>query len=214
MRGQADSFGAVARAHGYSVVDLDNDPSLRNLVSFSCCIREWDYAAEYPHPDGVFDIIWASPCCIAYSRLQNLSPCSVAEKEKNAAEADEIVQVVLAIIKYFKPRRWYIENPVGGCRTLDKRGIMNRTTLVTTSYCKYGCDYQKNTGIWTNDCSFRSKCKPACSPSAPCGWINKSKVKQHKRGIIGESKSSRAAVSCCKERAQVPGQLVELCDFI
>tara|TARA_R110001592_G_C12844025_1_gene721177 strand:+ start:67 stop:723 length:657 start_codon:yes stop_codon:yes gene_type:complete len=144
------SFGKVAEEIGYSVLSLD--------LILSADIKEdiltWDYKK---YPKNSFDIIWASPPCTFYSRLQNTW---IGRKRKDGTlvtkewievqrkESDLIMKKTLEIIDYFNPFLWFIENPVS---CLKDREIMKNIPYYTCDYCMY-CDwgYRKRTNIWTN----------------------------------------------------------------
>ena len=63
-------------------------------------------------------------------------------------EANTIVLKTLEIVKYFKPRVWFIENPQSGL--LKKQPFMEGLPYFDIDYCKYGMPYRKRTRLWTN----------------------------------------------------------------
>ena len=87
--------------------------------------------------------------------------------DKEISDAEENVMSTIAILEYFKPRFYFIENPAGG---LQHRAIMLplRKQMNLTSYCAYGCLYKKDTCIWSN-VSFTPPLK-RCSIRSPC-WM-------------------------------------------
>ena len=103
----------MARAAGYFVVDLDDRPSVG--ASITADILEWDYAAAFA--PGDFDAIWFSPPCRFMSQSRLAGAATAAE----LAESDAILQRVLEIIAYFRPHRWWVENPWGGSDTINTR---------------------------------------------------------------------------------------------
>ena len=77
-------------------------------------------------PPGYYDAIWANVPC------ENYSVCrSNARAPRGLALADSLVERTIAIIEWFKPKAYFIENPVGSL--LWARFAWPR--LVTTSYC-------------------------------------------------------------------------------
>ena len=89
------------RRLGYEVTSLDVDPkSHANLV---VDILQWDYQNS-GFPMGYFDVIFASPPCEQYSQARTTV-------HRDLEQAGAIVEKTLEIIRYFKPRKWFLENP-------------------------------------------------------------------------------------------------------
>lgn len=113
-------------------------------------LRQW--TPEYIH---------ASPVCKEFSFVKN------AGKKRNMDLGLSLLHKTLEIIEYVKTinpnLKFTIENPVGLMRKLECMGQYNR---ITTSYCRYGYPYQKNTDIWYGgfdlilrpQCTVRNRC--------------------------------------------------------
>ena len=117
-------------------------------------IMEWDYKQ---YPPGYFHVVWASPCCTCFS---NLKRCNIGRfgitAESIEADISNIGLPMLRrteeIIKYFKPKFYFIENPQTA-RTKDYVAL-NPGDFFDVDYCMYGKPFRKRTRIWTNLKSF------------------------------------------------------------
>ncbi len=104
-------------------------------------ILTWNYQIYAPEH---FDVIWASPPCVEYSILKNNTGMTV-----NLDLADSIVKKTIEIIRYFKPKKWFIENPQTSL--LKSRDFMNSIPFFDVDYCRFtDWGYRKRTRIWTN----------------------------------------------------------------
>lgn len=129
-------------------VDLEFD------ADFKGDIMDFDYKQ---FPKDWFDVIWASPPCTNYSKLQDgwlgrMRKGKVYTKEiqeEEMKEDDKLVQRVFEIIDYFQPEYWFIENPASS--RMKERPMMKDVPNYVVDYCRY-CDwgYKKRTRIWTN----------------------------------------------------------------
>jgi hypothetical protein len=130
-------FGAANVA--YTSVDFDAS-SEPDIVAD---LRTWDYRAALR--PGSVDVVWGSPPCTEYSIARNRS-----KRPRDFKTADAIAKRVMEIIEYLRPARWYVENPATG--HLKRKPFMRRWLAYrqSTSYCKYGFKYRKQTNIWTN----------------------------------------------------------------
>ena len=141
------SVGTVCKDMGWTVVSLD----LKG-ADINCDILQWKYKK---YPVKYFDMIWASPPCVEYSIAKQTGV-------RKIEEANKIVMKTLEIIKYFKPRVWFIENPQTGL--LKKQSFMEGLPYFDIDYCKYGMPYRKRTRLWTNLDTWtpRPLCKKDC----------------------------------------------------
>ncbi len=172
------SIGKVCKKHGFKVYSLDKD--LDDKCPFGSKYKSYkhmkidifDFKYE-KMPVGYFDIITASPVCLWWSNLRNTwigrklkGMTRNLTMEDIKADIDKygkpMVDRVLDIIKHFKPKYWWIENPATGKMRhyLDDKCPHK----YVFSYCKYSdWGYQKNTACWTNIEGFKPlKCKKDC----------------------------------------------------
>ena len=138
-------------------------------------IMEWDYKSAFPV--GHFDAIFAGVPCTEYSRLRD---CCKKSKPPDIEKANKVVLRTLEIIDYFKPKRWFIENPDGG--KLKDQEFMRDLPYYRVSYCMYGYDYRKTTRIWTNAPDF----KPKLCVRGSCGKT----IGRRHLASIGQKKST------------------------
>ncbi len=135
------SIGQAFRSKGWEVVSLDLD--VKTDATIYANILTWDFSV---YPPGLFDVVWASPCCTQYSCAR-----TSAATPRNLVLADSLVQRTLEIIDYFQPRVWFIENPATGL--LKTRPFMEGLPWVDLDYCSYSdWGYRKRTRFWTNIC--------------------------------------------------------------
>ncbi|KAK3268173.1 hypothetical protein CYMTET_23311 [Cymbomonas tetramitiformis] len=82
--------------------------------------------------------------------------------------ADRHVQRARAIIEYYDPAYFFIENPTGDAlRSLHTRAVTKGLPEPRlTTYCKYGTPYMKPTHIWTN--AAPSVPLLQCTHATPC----------------------------------------------
>lgn len=157
------SVGKCCDALGYDVVSVD----LLFSATHKCDIMEFDYK-QYPR--NHFDIIWASPPCTNYSKLQDcwlgrerkgqIYTKEIQEQEMN--NDDKLVLKAIEIIDYFNPELWFIENPAGS--RMKERPFMKTLPFYIVDYCRYSnWGYKKRTRIWTNKKDWDAKtCNRKC----------------------------------------------------
>jgi hypothetical protein len=144
------SVGKCCDALGWETVSVD----LLLPADHKVDIMDFDYKQ---YPKDYFSIVWASPPCTNYSKLQDgwLGRVRKGElytkeiQEKEMKNDDKLVLKTLEIINYFNPELWFIENP-GGSRMKD-RPFMKDLPNYLVDYCMYSeWGYRKRTRIWTN----------------------------------------------------------------
>jgi len=151
-----------------------------------CDIMDFDYKQ---YDKDMFDIVWGSPPCQSYSRLQN----TWKGKKRNGKiftqddidnmmnEADKLVLKTFEIIDYFKPQLWFVENPATG--RLKDRDIMKDKPFYDVSYCMYSdWGYEKKTRIWTNKKDWNNL---ICDKSGACGNMLENKKHKVSVALIG-----------------------------
>ena len=191
------SFSKVAKDLGHNIFTTDiNDFGGIDLV---CDIMNINLKKIPYNPD----IIWISPPCTSFS-VSSIGTYYSNERGKYTPKKAEtylgmaLVQKGIDIIKYFKPKYWYIENPRG---VLRKLGLMKDLPRHTIWYCKYsdpnGNDHRaKPTDIWTNDELWIPR--PVCK--------NGNRDCHHQPAPRG-SKSGTQGMKNAYERSTIPPQL-------
>lgn len=172
------SVGKCCKELGWDVVSVD----MILPADHKCDIMDFNYK-QYKKDD--FDIVWGSPPCTSYSRLQN---CWIGRQrngkvftkediENDMNESDKLVLKTFEIIEYFNPELWFVENPATG--RLKDREIMKDKPFYDVSYCMYSdWGYEKLTRVWTNKKDWNNL---ICDKSGKCGnMINVENHKIHK----------------------------------
>lgn len=157
------SVGKCCDQLGWESVSVD----MIMEADHKCDIMDFDYK-QYDKDE--FDIIWGSPPCTDYSKLQDcwLNRIKKGElytkeiQEKEMGDADKLVLKTLEIINYFNCKWWFMENPHSG--RLKERDIMKGLSFYDVDYCMYSdWGYRKRTRIWTNKEEWEAKlCNKKC----------------------------------------------------
>jgi len=157
------SVGKLCDKLGWSSYSVD----LNSEADFKGDIMDFDYKK---FPKDYFGIVWASPPCTNYSKLQGcwygrMRKGKIYTKEiqeEEMKEDDKLVLRTLEIIDYFKPDYWFIENPATS--KMKDRIFMKDLNNYVVDYCMYSdWGYRKRTRIWTNKKNFEPKlCKKKC----------------------------------------------------
>lgn len=160
------SVGKVCEMLDWNVVSVD----MILPATHKCDIMEFNYKQ---YPKDHFDIVWASPPCTNYSKLQDcwigrMRKGEIYTKEVQDQEMkndDKLVLKALEIIEYFNPHWWFIENPAGS--RMKDRPFMKNLHNYVVDYCMYSdWGYRKRTRIWTNRTDFTPL---ICDGKGTCG---------------------------------------------
>ena len=157
------SVGKCCNQLGWESVSVDMILPADHQVD----IMDFDYKQ---YPKDYFDIVWASPPCTNYSKLQDswlgrmrkgeIYTKEIQEKEMN--EDDKLVLKTFEIIDYFNPEYWFVENPASS--KMKDRIFMKDKPFYLVDYCMYSdWGYRKRTRIWTNKKDWENKlCNKKC----------------------------------------------------
>jgi hypothetical protein len=188
------SVGKIAEKYGWDVISVDIEKKFD--PTHICNITDFN---KKLYPIHHFEMIWASPPCTQFSLAKTVG-------ERDIIGASKLVKCALRIIKYYKPLRWAIENPVGLLRHqrfMDKLQKYRKTV----SYCKYGFLYRKNTDIWSN-ILFSPK---ICKPNFLCAYKKKHGI--HQQSVQGahyvNGIKSQQGTSKLSHRYSIPSKLIE-----
>jgi len=160
------SVGKCCKELGWDTVSVD----MILPADHKCDIMDFDYK-QYPKDE--FDIVWGSPPCTNYSKLQDawlgrmrkgeIYTKEIQEREMNID--DKLVLKTLEIIDYFNPEFWFIENPATS--KMKDRIFMKDKPNYVVDYCMYSdWGYRKRTRIWTNKKEWDNK---LCDGKGTCG---------------------------------------------
>tara|TARA_R110000765_G_scaffold106117_2_gene196441 strand:+ start:5230 stop:5871 length:642 start_codon:yes stop_codon:yes gene_type:complete len=196
------SVGKYCNELGWESISLDFDKKFN--PTHLCDILEWDYKQ---YDKNYFDIIWASPDCTEYSKLQD---CWLGRKKKgviftreamenNMIKSDKLILKTLEIINYFNPELWFIENPQTG--KLKEREIMKDIPFYDVDYCMYSdWGYKKRTRIWTNKQDWNNL---LCNKK--CGNIFNN---VHKINLGGHGCEKTQSGISLKDKYRIPADLI------
>lgn len=149
--------------------------------------------------EGYFDVIWASPPCQKFSvstlgRNWKVMDDTLVPKTPEAEHSIAMVKKTIEIIKYLKPKLYFIENPMGALR---KMYFMKELPRHTLTYCQYGDTRQKKTDIWSNSKAWHPK--QPCKPNDPCHEPAKRGSRTGTQGLKNAVERGVIPPELCKE---------------
>lgn len=166
------SVSNVFKTAGYDVVNLDYDKQFD--ATHVEDILTWDYTK---YPSGYFDVIWASPDCTTWSiatggkyRLKTDIWGLPNEHLDKTVGANNMILRVIEILKYFKPKTWFIENPRGllqhfpPLKTFVEEQNACKTLVYYANYNNWG--FPKPTHIWSNLVLWENETMPEMPESS------------------------------------------------
>ena len=190
------SIGKAAESLAYDVFSSDvND---FDEIDYVVDILNFDVKKVPFKPD----IIWASPPCTYFSvaSIGKHWNKDHTPKSENALLGVEFVKKTIEIIKYLKPKFWYIENPRGKLRKLQ---VVKGLPKTTVWYCQYGDNRAKPTDIWSNNIKSLLNIN-GWQPRPEC--FNGNKNCHHESAPRG-SRTGTQGVKGNYNRSKIPNQL-------
>jgi site-specific DNA-cytosine methylase len=161
--------GDVFQQDKYEVISLDYNPKFK--ATHTDNILTWDYKQ---YPSDYFEVIWASPDCTTWSLAtggkyrtkENIYGHDNQHQEK-ATLGNNMVLRVIEILKYFKCKAWFIENPRGlmihfpPLKDFIEEQKAYNTLVYYANYNDWG--FPKPTHIWSNMPLWEKEKKPFMS---------------------------------------------------
>lgn len=184
------SIGKEAEKLNFNI--FSSDITNYEKIDYVVNVLDFDYLKVPFKPD----IIWASPPCTGFSvaSIGKNWNYDKTPKTETARIGIELVNKTIEIIKHYKPKFFFIENPRG---MLRKMPIMEQFKRHTVTYCQYGDNRMKPTDIWTNSELWvpKNPCKngDSCHISAPRGSTTGT------QGLKGAYERSKIPELLCKE---------------
>ena len=208
------SVGKCCESLGWESVSVDIDSE----ATHKCDIMDFDYKQ---YDKDYFDIIWASPPCTNYSKLQDgfLGRKRKGEiytkeiQEKEMLSDDRFVKRTLEIIEYFNSHYWFIENPATS--RMKDRPYMKDLPNYVVDYCMYSeWGYRKRTRIWTNKEGWEAK---MCDGTGSCGNMidnihssncgNSKRLRRAKHKLQAQGRGDNNSTTL-QDRYRVPEDLI------
>jgi len=183
------------KERGHKTFKVDNNKKLKpdlcvDILELNPLYLDW------------YDVIWASPPCTTFS-VASISTHWTGGKEAYIPKTDECkkgidrVKKTLEIIRYLKPKYWFIENPIGVLRKMD----FMPDHKVTVTYCQYGDSRMKPTDIWNN--AYHWIPRPMCSNGDSCHEKAPRGSKTGTQGLKDNYERSKLPVDLCNEIVDV-----------
>lgn len=168
------SIGKAFEARGHEVFSVEWDKSFENINLYADIgqLTAQEVLEKFGHPDVMwmsFDCTSFSLAAISHHRRKNPITGNLDPITDYAKFCDQVDQHCLDLIKELKPTYWFIENPVGGLKSMT---WMQGLPRYTVTYCQYELykpaeeRRRKPTNIWTNHPN--PQFKPPCKNGSPC----------------------------------------------
>ena len=103
---------------------------------------------------------------------------------KDAEEANKMINSMLEILDYFKPKKWFIENPRGLLKHYPPMKVLGEPLQVW--YGNYNWGFPKPTHIWSNVELWDNEKKPEMSPDL---WFVRNGKRTYKAFDKGDHES-------------------------
>ena len=194
------------RARGHECFTVDWDEKFPSSLHIDIMDLTAEIVLEkFGHPDVVWsgnDCTTFSVAAISHHRTKNPLTGNLDPKTDKARKADEVNKHTLELIRELSPKFFFIENPMGGLRSMD---YMQGIPRYLITYCQYGFPYRKATDIFTNHPN--PNFKPPCRNGDPC----------HERAPRGTQKGLQAIKDKALRSAYPPllcEHIVDICEKI
>ena len=133
----------------YDVISLDYNPEFN--ATHTEDILKWDYTIYKPN---TFEVLWASPDCTTWSLATGgkyRTKANILSTLPKGKDAEKMVDRLIEIIDYFKPKYWFIENPRGLMTHYPPMIELEKNNYKTLVYYgNYDWGFPKPTHIWSN----------------------------------------------------------------
>lgn len=201
------SIGKICDELGWESISVD----MILPATHQCDIMDFDYKQ---YPKDTFDIIWASPPCHTFSKIQD---SWIGRKQKGETvtmntilkridkEGLPLLRKTQEIINYFDPKYYLIENPA----TSKMKNYLDLPNYVV-DYCMYSdWGYRKRTRIWTNLEGFQAKtCDKKCGNMI--GSLHKKNLANTKRRKEAATLQNISTSECIsrEDAYRIPPELI------
>jgi site-specific DNA-cytosine methylase len=134
--------------------DYSKVPFIPDVIWASPPCESWSIACAASGGNVYWETVRDGRKTVGIKPREDFSGTSSCKVWKNPELVKQVRDMYVAllektfeIIEYYKPKVWFIENPVGYMRFYVKDRVPYTNM---TSYCQYGFPYRKNTNIFSN----------------------------------------------------------------
>jgi len=216
------TLAGAARERGHQTLTVDYDEKLGA-----------DLTTDFTDPSQVAalavklrdefepQMLWASPPCetwsvAAFGTHWGGGYRAYVPNTPRAEAARRMIDYLADLIAEVRPTAWYIENPMGMMRKLEKYHLIpGYFTRQTVTYCQYndepgesGLPRMKPTDIWTNNHLWVPR--PACTNGSSCHEPAPRGAKTGTQGRTTYLSRSRLPEELCAEVIEAAEWLVEV----